>query len=504
MFDAMKKSMEKTLEKKKLSTKSFIAIIMFGAIIIVFALFGLQTRNSMGGGDGAAATVNSSRISIADLRSEAQRLEQMYAPMFGGNLGNETQRQYIRSMALENLITNEVIKQSAEKEGVYATDAEVRDFIVKEIPAFHKDGKFKKDIYIQVLEANRMTPGEFEDKVRKDRMNQRSRHLLEVVALPLTIEEEKNKELKENKLNISFIKLDKEIVEKKMKIPPNVIKEELAKVEFKKKVEDYFNSHKAEFSTEAEVKAQHILIKVDAAQPDSDKKALEKINEIKKKISKEDFGKLAKEFSEDTGSKIKNGDLGWFGKGRMVPEFELAAFSQKIGVVGEPVKSSFGYHLIKVNEKKEAKKSELVEVEEKIADKLLAGLKYDEEMKKMEDLLSKKDSDGLNALLNNLSLTWDESGFFEMGADSVPKINSQVVSEAVFELSETQPLLNRVVRDGGQKFILKLKDTKKETVSDVNGKSSLARERSNDLFGQWISFSKKMANIERNQQLLAK
>jgi len=61
-----------------------------------------------------------------------------------------------------------------------------------------------------------------------------------------------------------------------------------------------------------------------------------------------DFGKLARDFSTDTGSGAKGGDLGWFGKGAMVAEFEKAAFSMKIGEISEPIQSQFGYHIIQV------------------------------------------------------------------------------------------------------------------------------------------------------------
>ncbi len=507
MFAKFRKSVENSFKNnngdRKISTKSVTAFLMFGAIVVVFALFGLPGRDgSMGSGGGAAATVNSSRISVADLRSEAQQLEQMYAPMFGGNFGGEAQRQYIQSMALENLISKEIVQQVATKEGIYATDAEIRDYITKDIPAFQKEGRFKKDVYVQLLEANRMTPGEFEDKVRKDRVNQRSRHLMEIVTLPLALEFIKSKELKENKINIAFAKVDKEILENTMTVSPANIKTELEKPDFSKKVEEYFKSHKAEFSAEAEVKAQHILIKTDAAIPESEAQALQKIKDLQKRSQSEDFGKLAKEFSEDTGSKVKSGDLGWFGKGRMVPEFEGVAFSQKIGTVSEPVKSSFGYHLIKVTDKKEAKNSEFAEVKEKIAKKILASEKYDSEMKKLEELLAKKDLPGVDMLLKELGANWDQTGFFEYGAESIPKITSQEAAESAFGLTTAQPLLGKIVRDGGQKFVLKLLGTKKEEVTaPLPTVSQMAKERSYDLFNRWVEVQKKAAKIERNQQL---
>ena len=67
----------------------------------------------------------------------------------------------------------------------------------------------------------------------------------------------------------------------------------------------------------------------------------------------QDFAKVAKDYSKDTGSAASSGDLGWFGKGKMVAEFEQAAFSQEIGAIGEPVKSQFGYHIIQVIDRRE-------------------------------------------------------------------------------------------------------------------------------------------------------
>lgn len=122
----------------------------------------------------------------------------------------------------------------------------------------------------------------------------------------------------------------------------------------------YFEENKATFGQEEQVKASHILVENE-----------EKANEIKKKLdSGEDFAKLAKENSTDAGSKENGGDLGFFGKGQMVKEFEETAFALKVGQISAPVKSEFGYHIIKVVEKKEAKEANYDENKDKIDDAL--------------------------------------------------------------------------------------------------------------------------------------
>ncbi len=139
-----------------------------------------------------------------------------------------------------------------------------------------------------------------------------------------------------------------------------------------KEVKDYYEKHKKEFTQPAQVRARHILVKVPA---DADKKAWEeakkKAETIRAKALKgEDFSKLAKEYSEDPGSKNRGGDLGYFSKGRMVPEFEKAAFALKKGQISQPVKTTFGYHIIKLEDKKPSKQQAFKDVQQKIRQQL--------------------------------------------------------------------------------------------------------------------------------------
>ncbi len=139
-----------------------------------------------------------------------------------------------------------------------------------------------------------------------------------------------------------------------------------------KEVKDYYEKHKSEFVQPEQVRARHILVKVP---PKADKKqwaeAKKKAEMIRAKALKgEDFAKLAQEYSDDPGSKGRGGDLGYFQKGRMVPEFEQAAFALKTGQVSQPVKTTFGYHIIKVEGKKPSKQESFKDVQQKIRQKL--------------------------------------------------------------------------------------------------------------------------------------
>lgn len=499
-FNQLKKQLNSGLQNKRWSLKSVTAMVLFGAIIAVFALFGFPNQfNSGNQVVGSAAQVNDTLISLADFRSEASRLEQMYAPLFGGTEMGDAQRQFVQQQALENLIAQEVSFQKAKKEGILATDQELQDVIVHELPYFQRDGRFQRDLYYQILQANMMTPAGFEEKLRKEKINIRTQRLFESASQPLKFELSRLKNLQQTKLNVSFAKIDKDKILSRMNVAH--VSARMEDPAFSQKVQDYYNANKGEFEVEPQVRAQHILIKIDADTTEA--AAQEKIAELKKQAQTADFSKLARQFSEDEGSKSKGGDLGMFTKGKMVPEFEKAAFSQKIGEVGEPIRSPFGFHLIKVLERTEGGLKPFDQVRSQIAHKLIATETYDSEIQALEAALEKGDLATVNAQLKKLGVTWEETGYFDLNTDMVPKLGSLEASQVAFGLSESQPLYPKLVRDGAERFILRLKDSKVDPSStgpDIQ--DTLARERSSDLFRAWIETAKQTAKIERNPQVI--
>lgn len=133
-------------------------------------------------------------------------------------------------------------------------------------------------------------------------------------------------------------------------------------------VKDFYNANKEQLKEEPQVKASHILIGVDASASAEDKaKAKAKAEALLKEIrGGKDFAEAAKTNSTCP-SKDQGGDLGYFGKGQMVREFEQAAFTMKIGDISDVVETQFGYHIIKLTDKKEGEAPKLEEIKEKIA-----------------------------------------------------------------------------------------------------------------------------------------
>lgn len=147
------------------------------------------------------------------------------------------------------------------------------------------------------------------------------------------------------KENIKTYLLTEKLLKDRVKITDDQIKE-------------YFEANKDTFAQKEQVEASHILV-------DDEKTA----QEVKKKLDDGgDFAELAKEYSTDTSNADSGGELGYFGKGEMVTEFDDKAFSMKKGEISEPVKTEFGYHIIKVTGKKEAKEAVLSDHKDEIKD----------------------------------------------------------------------------------------------------------------------------------------
>ncbi|MFZ4859927.1 MAG: peptidylprolyl isomerase [Desulfuromonadaceae bacterium] len=152
-------------------------------------------------------------------------------------------------------------------------------------------------------------------------------------------------------------------------------------------IRSFYDSNQDKFKQEETVKASHILIGVDSsATADEKSKAKEKADKLKKELAGgADFATLAKGNSTCP-SAPQGGDLGFFGKGQMVPSFEKAAFALKPGEVSDVVETQFGYHIIKLTEKKSATTTEYKEVKAKIED-YLKGQKVNEAIQKyIEDV----------------------------------------------------------------------------------------------------------------------
>lgn len=333
--------------KRRLSAKSITAMILFGAIILVFVFMGLP--GASGPNIGSVARVNDALISIADFQQEQNRVQQYYKGIFGDQMDLGPQRQLFEQQALENLIRGELVFQAAEKEKIYGTDAEVRNFIVKDIPVFQQNGMFQKEFYQNYLTQTRTTPKFFETKVRKDVANIRIRSLFEAAMTESNLNKAKQTELRQMKLNVAFVQIDTA------------------------KTEEAMGKEKAE-----------------------------------------------------------------------------AAF------------------------------------------------------KALEEALISGDESRVDAQIKNLNAKWDETGLVDLSMDQLPKLASSEATKSAFALTQAKPMVSSLVRDGNNKFVLRLKEFKKDESTPALEKGMVEmnlKRKADSMFESWIGKFRSESKIVVNEQV---
>ena len=207
----------------------------------------------------------------------------------------------------------------------------------------------------------------------------------------------------------------------------------------------YYNQHKSEFQQQEEIKASHILVKTEPG-PDgkvsaaADAAAHKKAEDILKKLrAGANFEELAKKESDDKASAINGGSLGFFQRGSMVPEFEKAAFSLNKGQISDLVKTQYGYHIIRVDDKHQAGMPSIEQVKEKIEPFLKQQKAQREAEALANSVQSEAGSQGLDAAAAKHALPVVNGDWFARG-DSLPGLGTAPeFMQAIFSAQEKSP-----------------------------------------------------------------
>jgi peptidyl-prolyl cis-trans isomerase D len=270
--------------------------------------------------------------------------------------------------------------------------------------------------------------------------------------------------------------LDREQARQKIVVPPA-------------DVQRYYNDNIQQYQTPEQVKASHILLET-AGKNDADVK--KRAEDIAKQVKGgADFAELAKKVSEDKGSAANGGDLDYFGRGRMVPEFETAAFSMQPGQISDPIKSQFGYHIIKVVDKRAGSTRSLEEVRAQIQQQLAMETADQRISQQARDLEKRITNPGdLDTVAKELGLMVQESGLF-LREDPVPGLGvaPQVAQEA-FTLADKQ-VSKAVASSRGPVFITvtEKKDPYVPKLDEVKDRvrEDLIRQRATELSAERAS-----------------
>ncbi|KQT43282.1 MULTISPECIES: SurA N-terminal domain-containing protein [unclassified Methylophilus] len=365
------------LEALRKHTQGWMAKIILALIVVPFALFGIDSYLNNAGGQVAVAKVDGQKISLQEYSNAVEN-----ARNYLQSQGQKVDAALLESPAfkqsvLDSIITRRLVEGAIQDYRFKISDDQLSQHVVG-MPEFQSNGKFSEDTYNQLLSQNKLTPAKFEQNIRKDLTVQQVRDgLTNLVFMPQKVAEQSlMSEFEQREVSVADIKVVDFI--NQVTVTPE-------------QVQAYYNQHKTKFIAPAKVKLQFTLLSAaglvgDASVSDEEVKqdyeenaakyqgdeqrqashiligfnstasaeekaaAKQKAESILKQVKEnpKNFEKLAIEFSQDTGSASKGGDLGSFGRGAMVKPFENAAFSMKVGEISDLVESEFGYHIIKL------------------------------------------------------------------------------------------------------------------------------------------------------------
>ena len=369
------------LLKIREKSQGVFAWVILILICVPFALWGIQ--NYVGGGSENAIA------SVGDKDFFQQDWNQAYSQYSQSMAGKNFDEKLLKKQALEKLISDEVLLQHAENENLVVTDGTAKKFI-QTLEYFKTDGKFDNKKFKSLLGSQQISSGEFVNRVKKALVMEQFQKSVTESGFATQKEIEGFFRIQNQKRNVEIISVGLEKVKEQpteqevenfyQQNQNTFLTEEQASIEYvelsldnlAKKIEPtneqlqtYYDENKEQYTTKERRKISHILFAFNK-DVDEDKKQLERALNAKKALKDKTFSDLAAELSDDKVTASKGGDLGLFNAGVMEKAFEDAASSLKLGEVSEPVKSAFGYHLIKVTELVESKVGTFDSVKEKV------------------------------------------------------------------------------------------------------------------------------------------
>ncbi|HEV7509834.1 MAG TPA: peptidylprolyl isomerase [Thermoanaerobaculia bacterium] len=419
---------------------------------VIIALFVLALAVEFGGNvrqaaQGVAATVGGEQVTIPEFQRAYKNLDTRLRQVYGDQLTPEMAKQMkLPLRALDQVISQKILLAEARRLGLSVSDAEVREQILA-IPGLKDDqGNFiGQDEYVRRLQSASISPNDFERELHNELLMDK---LNTALAANLYVsEDEIQKAYREQveKAKIRYIQLARfryaaeahatpaematyfQAHKAELKLPEQrdvaylLVDGARATEQVKLTDQDLrssYDANKAQYTHEEQVHARHILVMVNDKRTDAEAQA--RIQEAKKKIeSGTDFAKVATEYSDDAASKASGGDLGSFGRNKMVKEFEDAAFNAQPHKLVGPVKSSFGYHLIEVLDKQPGGMQPFEQVKEMIRARLTAERAGDLASAKAKELAGRlarnkpRNADELKTLTaQNPGVTFGETGKF--------------------------------------------------------------------------------------------
>jgi peptidyl-prolyl cis-trans isomerase D len=537
------------LQKSGQTTKYVLGgllLIICASMVITLIPGGLGSE-VFGGGQlakGIVAKVEGGDITAEEVRQTARSMLQQQMPQGGANMSMLLP--FFAQRAAEQLITRQLLLGEAEHMGLRVTPEEVKDELQhgRYGATFFPGGTFiGEQEYEQTLQRANLTPAKFENEVSQEILISK---LQALIAGGASVSEDEIREqfvkqnskvkfdyavLKEDDIKKGLHPTDEELkafyeshkasyansVPEKRKVKYAVLDTGKVEASIHLSQDDlraYYDQHRDQYRSPEQVKVSHILIKTPLPGPDGkvDEKGVAEAQRRAEDLLKQvkggaNFEDLAKKYSEDPGSAKQGGSLGWIGRGQTVAEFEKVAFSLPKGQISDLVKSSFGFHIIRVDDKQDAHTKSLDDVKDQIEPILKRQKAQQIVQKQADDLLKQARAQGIEAAAAAHSIPMITSDYFAR-KDMLPGLGpAPQFMDAVFTEADKAPPDLASTSQGMVVFqLLDVKPAATPTFEEIRSRveQEFKNERSNILLTQKTQELSDRAKAEHDLKRAAK
>lgn len=439
-------------------------------------------------------------------RREVERMRARQEEQLRRQLGDQydpklvDERLNLDALAANQLAQFAILAAEARRLGLRVTDEEIRE-VVRNIPDFQDEqGKLSVERFREFVQYEYGTERLFLQELRMQLLAQKALALLGDGA---TVSDPEAREALRRRLEtvkLAYVAVDTTILPDGTEITDAQVDELVAKDE--PRLRKFYDENPQRFHKPEQVHARHLLLRVPKdATPDQTAAIEKRMLDLRARLEKgEDFAKLAGELSEDPGSKDRGGDLGFFGRGQMVPPFEAAAFGLEPGGLSPVVRTDFGFHLIRTEEKKPAEDTSYEQAQREIARELVIADVAKTEARKRADAISAAVSGGKSVedAARDEGLTLERTDKLTRRPDGFVPGLGQVddLLEVAFALSEDAPSSPRIF-EAGQKLVLvqvleRTRPSEDELAKQLPAeKQRLAREKRQLAQQSWIDARRK-------------
>jgi peptidyl-prolyl cis-trans isomerase D len=392
-------------------------IVALGGVFVFFLVPGMGQQRGPSGG--AVVEVGPYRFGVSQFEAERARRAVQYQEALGDQFDAAAMADTLDQIAAQVLVERSILAQEAEKLGLVVTKGEIERAVVESAGFRGPDGSFDREQFDRFIAYEYGTERNFMASQRMSMLAGKMARILEENTHVSEAEARDSLHRRVEEIRIAFVALEGQRPGAEIAVSDEQIAEFLASRE--EEARTLYHQRSAIYDAPERVRARHILLKLAADAGEAEVAAAEeRARGLRERIEAgEDFAEIAAENSDDPGSKGSGGDLGFFGRGQMVKPFEDAAFALSPGSLSELVRSDFGIHIIRVEERNAASQTPFEEVRESLARELVTGEAASEKNREIAEKIAAgvRGGQSLEAAARAEELTLERSGWLRRRPD---------------------------------------------------------------------------------------